>query len=112
MEIKNIFSLGELFERVQLEGIFPDGKTFVDCTPKEELSSIRDRYEEQKNEPNFNLSFFVHEYFIEPRSMSSGNTSDTTKPIEDHLETLWNVLARQPEKTNDSLIDLPNPYIV
>jgi len=112
MKTENIFSLGELFERVQMERIFPDGKTFVDCTPKIELSSIRERYEEQKNEPNFNLSFFVYEYFIEPKSMSSGYMSDTTRPIEEHLETLWNVLTRQPEETNDSLVDLPNPYIV
>ncbi len=112
MEIEYIFSLGELFERVQLERIFPDGKTFVDYTPKTDLSSIRERYEEQKNEPNFDLSFFVHEYFIEPKSISSGYKSDTTRPIEEHLESLWNVLTRQPEKTNDSLVDLPNPYIV
>jgi alpha,alpha-trehalase len=112
MENENIFSLGELFERVQLERVFPDGKTFVDCTPKMELSSIRQRYEEQKNDPNFNLSFFVHEYFTEPMSMSSGYKTDTTKPIEEHLEMLWNVLTRQPEETHDSLIDLPNAYIV
>ena len=88
MEIEYIFSLGELFERVQLERIFPDGKTFVDCTPKTDLSSIRERYEEQKNEPNFDLSFFVHEYFIEPKSISSGYKSDTTRPIKEHLESL------------------------
>ncbi|MDQ2862522.1 MAG: alpha,alpha-trehalase TreF [Bacteroidota bacterium] len=112
MESENIFSLGELFDRVQLECIFPDGKTFVDCTPKKDLSSIRQRYEEQKDEPNFSLSFFVHEYFIEPKSMSSGYTSDTNRPIEKHLELLWDVLTRQPEETHDSLIDLPDPYVV
>jgi len=112
METENFFSLGELFERVQMERIFRDGKTFVDCTPKADLPSIQQRYEEQKNKPNFDLSFFVHDHFIEPKSMSSGYKSDTTKPIEDHLETLWNVLTRQPEETHDSLIDLPNSYIV
>ena len=35
METDNIFSLGELFEKVQMHKFFPDGKTFVDCTPKE-----------------------------------------------------------------------------
>lgn len=112
MSIKNIFSLGELFEKVQLQKIFPDSKTFVDCTPKFELAYILQRYEEQKKEPGFNLSFFVHEYFIEPKSISSGYVSDTSLPIESHLELLWDVLTRQPEDTNDSLVDLPDPYIV
>ncbi len=110
--MKDIFSLGELFETVQLKKIFPDSKTFVDCTPKHELAFIRERYEEQKKEPGFNLSFFVHEYFIEPKSTSTGYESDTSQPVKEHLESLWNVLTRQPATTNDSLVDLPDAYIV
>ena len=112
METDNIFSLGELFEKVQMHQIFPDGKTFVDCIRKRDLAFILERYEEEKKEPGFNLSFFVHEYFTEPKSMASGYVSDTTRSIEKHLELLWDVLTRQPEPTNDSLIDLPDPYIV
>ena len=112
MNNDNIFSLGELFEKVQLQKIFPDGKTFVDCTPQFDLAYIRQRYEDQKNEPGFNLSFFVHEYFMEPKSISSGYVSDTNLPIESHLELLWEVLTRQPEETNDSLVDLPHSYVV
>ena len=63
MEIEDIFSLGELFERVQMEQIFPDGKTFVDCIPKSSLTSIRYRYEEEKNEKEFNLTAFVNDNF-------------------------------------------------
>ena len=110
--MKDIFSLGELFERVQLGKIFTDSKTFVDCTPKHELAFIQERYEEQKKEPGFNLSFFVHEYFIEPKSTASGYESDTSQPVKEHLESLWNVLTRQPATTNDSLVDLPDAYIV
>lgn len=110
--MNDIFSLGELFERVQMQKIFPDGKTFVDCTPKTDLASIQKRYEEQKNDPGFDLAFFVHEYFTEPKSMSSGYVSDMNRPIKQHLELLWDVLTRQPEETHDSLVDLPNAYIV
>ena len=28
-------TFGELFEKVQLQKVFPDGKTFVDATPNE-----------------------------------------------------------------------------
>lgn len=112
MAIDHIFLLGELFEKVQLQKIFSDSKTFVDCTPKKELAYIRDRYEEQKNEPNFNLSFFVHEYFEEPKPISSHYKSDSTLSVEAHVEQLWDVLTLIPEDTHDSLIKLPEPYIV
>ncbi len=108
----DIFSLGELFEKVQMENIFPDGKTFVDCTPKFELTYILQRYEEQKKEPGFNLSFFVHEYFTEPKAVAPDYKSDTERPVEKHIEMLWDTLTRQPEVSNDSLISLPDPYIV
>ena len=111
MNIHSIFSLGELFEQVQMQQIFKDGKTFVDCTPKEELDFINDRYHEEKHNKNFDLSTFVHQYFIEPKALPGKYTSDA-KPITAHITELWNVLTRQPEATNDSLISLPYPYIV
>jgi alpha,alpha-trehalase len=112
MKTDTIFSLGELFEEVQMKKIFSDGKTFVDCVPKRDLAFIRERYETEKNEPGFNLAFFVNEYFDLPESMSSGYTSNPDRPIEEHLELLWDVLTRQPEQTNDSLVALPEPYVV
>ena len=113
MEIKNIFSLGELFEQVQLQKIFPDNKTFVDCIPKEALSSIRHRYEEEKDDPSFDLKNFVHRHFTEPPKIASDYVSDVSKPLEEHIENLWDILTRKTEReVNDSLITLPNPYIV
>ena len=112
MEIKNIFSLGELFEQVQLQKIFPDSKTFVDCTPKKDLSFIRDRYEAEKRDENFNLSSFVHEYFNEPSEVSTGYKSNKDSSVKGHIEMLWDVLTRQPVKTNDSLVFIPHSYIV
>ncbi len=112
MEIKNIFSLGELFAEVQLQNIYGDGKTFVDCTPKENFSCILERYEEQKNNPGFDLKAFVHEYFIEPEKISSKYESDVGRPLEKHVEMLWDVLSREPAAVFDSLVFLPHPYIV
>ncbi len=112
MEIKNIFSLGQLFERVQLEDIFPDNKTFVDCIPKNNLSGIENRYEAEKKETGFELSVFVHKYFEEPPIASTGFRSDTKKPVNEHIEQLWEVLTKKPEPSEDSLITLPHPYII
>lgn len=111
--MKDIFSMGELFEKVQMQKVFADGKTFVDCTPKFELEYILQRYEEQKNESGFNLSFFVHDYFTEPEAITTDYISDIDRPIEQHIEMLWEVLTRPPAAiSNESLISLPNAYIV
>lgn len=112
MEIENIFSLGELFERVQLQNIFPDNKTFVDCIPKSKLSFIQERYEQEKNNKGFDLSHFVHENFLLPKDPSSGFVSNPERPIIRHIEKLWDVLTRQPEISIGSLIGLPSPYVV
>lgn len=113
MKIKYIFSLGELFEEVQMKKIFPDNKTFVDCIPKNDLSVIQQRYEAKKNNPGFDLAAFVHEYFNKPEAISTNFKSDTARSICGHIEMLWDVLTRHPEAAdNSSLIPLPHSYIV
>ncbi|MDQ6902495.1 MAG: alpha,alpha-trehalase TreF [Bacteroidota bacterium] len=112
MEIEDIFSLGELFERVQVEQIFPDGKTFVDCIPKSSLASIRDRYAEEKNMKNFSLSIFVNANFDLPLVNSSEYNHAACRPISEHINLLWNELSRQPDKKTSSLIPLPYLYVV
>ena len=112
MEIENIFSLGDLFERVQLENIFPDNKTFVDCVPKNDLSVIRERYDQEKNKSGFDLKSFVHEYFDEPNTSAVHFKSESNDSVSGHIENLWDILTRNPKAQNDSLINLPHPYIV
>lgn len=111
-DLKYIFQLGELFERVQMEKIYPDSKTFVDCIPKEGLTYIHDRYEEEKTSHNFNLEKFVHKYFDQPPSFHTGFTTKKNVSLSSHIQNLWDVLTRKTEETNNSLIPLPNPYVV
>ena len=110
--MEDIFLLGELFEQVQLQNIFPDGKTFVDCTPRSDLSFIQQQYEEQKPDPGFDLSEFIAEHFILPKTYSTNYVSVKTRPIVEHIEMLWNELTRLPGEGENSLIPLPNSYIV
>lgn len=112
MQVRDIFSLGELFEKIQLNNIFPDGKTFVDCTPVTDLSTIRNMYDEERSVPGFDLSAFVHRYFILPEDHSTGYKSVSGRPIEKHIEMLWDELSRQPGSAKGSLIALPHSYIV
>ena len=112
MDIKDIFSLGELFEEVQTQQIFPDGKTFVDCVPKSSLAFILQRYELEKGQKDFNLLAFVHNNFGLPKEHSSKYISVEGRPVIQHIEMLWNELTREPDKKTSSLIPLPYPYIV
>src|SRR5690242_5231101 len=112
MEIKYIFSLGELFERVQTEKVFKDNKTFVDCTPNSDFSHIRDCYEKEKNEPGFDLSAFVHTHFTLPISFKTDFVTVKGRPIKEHIERLWDFLTRPPEESHNSLVPLPHSYIV
>ena len=63
--------LGELFVTVQMQQIFPDSKTFVDCTAKFPYDQIKAAYEAQKNDAGFDLKAFVETHFEIPPSISS-----------------------------------------
>jgi alpha,alpha-trehalase len=107
-----IHELGELFERVQLESIFPDGKTFPDCIPKGKLEDILSDYKQQKTLPDFSLSDFVSRNFEQPVVAGTGYQTDTSKPTAHHIQQLWDYLTRQPSREISSIIPLPKPYVV
>ena len=102
-----IHQLGQLFEAVQMNNVFPDGKTFPDCYPKMPLEDILQHYTE-----GVDLKAFVHQYFDEPSDSAADFKSDMTKNITEHIHALWDVLTRQPDSEKSSLIPLPHPYIV
>lgn len=108
------FYQSELFKEVQLSGIFPDSKTFVDCTPKKPLYQINEDYAAGKNNVGFQLKVFVLKYFELPETPDTGFVSDTSRSMEEHIVNLWPVLTRQPDEYDplSSLIPLPESYIV
>lgn len=105
---------GDLFKAVQMQSVFPDGKTFVDCTPKITPKEIVVKYEAEKNDLNFNLKEFVLKYFNLPEEHTSNYHSDISEGVVKHIEELWNVLRREPDSSEkySSLLPLPYPYIV
>ena len=104
---------GELFEAVQMNKVFPDGKTFVDCTPKKSTKEIMRAYNTAKDAPNFQLDQFIATHFDTPKKYASGFKADTSKSVSQHINSLWPVLTRQPDKDETgSLFPLPNAYIV
>jgi alpha,alpha-trehalase len=103
---------GQLFKDVQMKRVFPDNKTFVDCTPKYEPSIILKKYNSEKSKHDFDLKNFVIENFDVPVVTTVSVTAGL--PIKEHLEQLWDLLTRKadtPHK-NSSLLALPYPYII
>ncbi|WP_051248384.1 alpha,alpha-trehalase TreF [Inquilinus limosus] len=105
---------GELFREVQLQRVFPDGKTFVDSEPKAEPREILRRYAEEKGKSGFDLAAFVRRYFTPPAAHDSGYRSVPGQDVCSHIDALWEVLTRPPARPDpqSSLLPLPNPYVV
>lgn len=104
---------GELFTQIQLQRIFEDGKTFVDCTPKRKVADILQDYEKQKG-PNLDLKQFVADNFNLPKIPTGAYRSNTKEDLATHIKNLWTVLQRNPDTAMEgsSLLPLPHPYIV
>lgn len=103
----------ELFEAVQLGEVFADSKTFVDCTPLESPEKIMAAYAQQKDQEDFDLTNFVATYFRPPYAYATGFIADTTRTVQQHIESLWPILTREPDSgRKGSLIPLPNSYVV
>ncbi|NEU08504.1 alpha,alpha-trehalase TreA [Flavihumibacter sp. R14] len=104
----------ELFTNVQMEKIFPDGKTFVDCIPKRKPQEILADYRSLRNRSGFTFRSFIDSNFIVPVNPVSAYKSDTSKSVKIHIKELWPLLHRNPDNVveGSSLLPLPNPYIV
>ncbi len=102
-----------LFHDVQTLPVFPDSKTFVDCTPKRPLSEIIASYNTLRTKGSVDLIAFVQENFYLPQRPQATVTSEQIS-IEEHLTRLWPVLTRQADQVvaQSSLLPLPNAYVV
>ena len=112
MNLKETFDTPILLWDVQMQRIFPDGKTFPDCLPKYTPVEISKKYLEEKIKPGFSLVNFVRENFELPATPAAGYISQANKTVVENIESLWPLLTRQPDKEKGSLIPLPHPYIV
>jgi alpha,alpha-trehalase len=107
-------ALGPLFHDVQLAGIFPDSKTFVDARPLETPAAIVTSYAAERAKTGFSLRTFVEQHFEMPRAAGGDFRTDTSRSMEQHAKALWPALTRVPDSSNarSSLLPLPYPYVV
>jgi len=105
---------GKLFTDVQMNRVFADGKTFVDCIPKRKPADIVSDYESMKGTAGFDLKKFVEDNFDLPAGPADSYKTNVAEDIVTHIKNLWAVLKRTPDKLveGSSLLPLPNPYIV
>ena len=107
--------LGELFDDVQSQQIYPDGKTFVDLVPTKRIRTIREEYALLKIDPNFDLREFVGRHFTDLSQTIHKKDPfviQDTDSAEQHITRLWAYLERQNRIDRGSLIALPHKYTV
>src|SRR5213078_1287700 len=106
--------IGALFADVQLSGIFPDSKEFVDARPKAAPAAIEARYDSARRANGFVLRAFVDQNFVLPAPAGDGYHSVAAQGMVAHVKALWPVLTRSPDSTDprSSLIPLSQPYVV
>jgi alpha,alpha-trehalase len=104
---------GPLFHAVQMARIFPDGKTFVDCTPKRSQESIVSSYLSESRRSGFDLKAFVTQNFDTPATAVADYKSDLNMSVTEHINQLWPILTRQADQNSKgTLIPLPSNYVV
>ena len=106
--------IGSLFSDVQLSGIFPDSKEFVDAKPRSAPAAIEARYDSARRTPGFVLRAFVEQNFVLPQPAADGYHTVASQSMVQHINALWPVLMRSADSADirSSLIPLPSPYIV
>lgn len=104
----------ELFDAVQMQRVFPDGKTFVDALPMREPAQILADYRAQRSAIGFDLGAFIARNFQAPVERVTDYHGDPARDVRAHIDALWPVLTRQPDalQANSSLLPLPYPYVV
>jgi len=107
-------ALGELFEAVQQNKVYDDGKTFVDLVPRARMRTIQQEYKLARDDPNFDLREFVSRHFYEfaPHKAKEDFVTDPHRTVSEHIHLLWDVLERRNRLNRGSLIALPHAYIV
>lgn len=103
---------GKLFHEVQFSNIFPDSKTFPDCTPKHDLEQILIVYIFEKDKKNFDLEAFVFENFNLPEIRTNDFKANTENDINTHIYNLWPYLTISKPTIKGTYITLPKPFVV
>ncbi len=104
----------DLFVAVQMERIYPDGKTFADAVPHEAPADILARYHAERPASAAALKAFVEAHFTLASPVVAAPATADVVPIDEHIDRLWSQLTRSTPgaPAYGSLLALPHPYVV
>ncbi len=104
---------GVLFERVQLQRVFADGKTFADAVPRRAPDAIMADFARHNPATADDLRAFVTANFDIPQ-VSVPEAAATSSDLKSYIAGLWATLERRPETAvpGSSALVLPEPYVV
>ena len=99
----------DLFAAVQTGRLFPDGKTFVDATPRRDPAAIVADYRRLAPRTPEALRAFVLANFSVPGVNDRGEAD-----LRQHVRDLWPMLVRQPDRVvgGSSLLPMAHRYVV
>jgi alpha,alpha-trehalase len=103
-----------LFKHAALASVLADGKILADAIPLFTPEEINLNYESRKDSPDFDLMDFLKEHFTFGGGHISDFVTNKTHSIQEHIDTLWPFLTRDPDVhiKGSSLIALPHQYVV
>jgi alpha,alpha-trehalase len=108
----------DLYDAVEMEGVFSDSKEFADAVPKSKPSEILGLYHSQKPRSRTELKRFVEEHFDLPQPAldlpPSTQAAPAFVPVQEHIAVLWDHLRREARTAPpySSLVPLPRPFVV
>ncbi|AYV48810.1 trehalase [Caulobacter flavus] len=104
----------ELFHQVQTRRLFPDGKTFVDATPRRDPAAILKDYRVRARFTDAELKRFVRANFVVPEARAAPAPSAERTTLKAHVAQLWPHLTREPVKpvAGGSALAMAKPFVV
>jgi alpha,alpha-trehalase len=108
---------GLLYERVQMQRVFGDGKAFADAVPRQSADVIMAMFHKTNPSDRDELRSFVEAHFAMPASPlaeASSHPAANGIGLLDYIAGLWPKLERHPETiaAGSSLLSLPEAYVV
>jgi alpha,alpha-trehalase len=106
---------GPLYRDVQLQGIFPDSKTFPDLIPRATPQDVVRNYTVARQAPDFDLARFVSTCFSGPVPPGPAvNPAGDGETLATYVVSLWPVLTESYSSVPPyaTLLPLPYPYVV
>lgn len=104
---------GPLLAAVQERGILSDGKTFVDALPRRPVAAIMADFAKRPLDDT-DLLRFVEQNFDLPAVIGPITASAPSRPLREHIRSMWAQLARGPEAggLNSSALPVGHRHVV